>query len=272
MHNNLKTIIFDLDGTIYQNTTFHRDYLHFLVQGTKWAQWEPALVEFAERVFAGQALVMNRFYKTTPLNPQTPSEFFSALEQQLCPPLTYQEALSRSDLLYLGDAWAVVTLIGDTLGLLAGERKDQIYRLTRRRMEEQGMEGSTSLRLAIKELTSWYDVILLSNSHEETALEFLRQLGFEGLFPLVCSGANKPFEMITKLEQTYPQIFTKPESVLSIGDHAFNDLMPIKEKGGRTVWLNPFPNIQRAECDLELQTLDDLVGYLKTLVYQQNRS
>ncbi|NMB01242.1 MAG: HAD family hydrolase [Firmicutes bacterium] len=272
MSKNFRTIVFDLDGTIYQNTTFHKDYIHFLVQNTKWALWEPALIEFTDRVFAGQALTMNRFYKNTPLNPQTPEEYFSALEQHLCPPISYDQALTRNDILYLGDAWAVVTLIGDTLGLLEGERRDQVYRLTRRHMEEQGMVGNATLKQAIQALTDFYDVILLSNSHEETALEFLRQLGYERLFPLICSSANKPFEMVTKLEEINPLIFAEPESVLSIGDHAFNDLMPIKEKGGRTVWLNPFPNIQRAECDLELHTLDDLVGYLKTLVNHPNRS
>ena len=74
--------------------------------------------------------------------------------------------------------------------------------------------------------------------------------------------------MIEKLEEIDPMIFAEPQRVLSIGDHAFNDLMPIKQKGGRTVWLNPFSNIQRAECDLELATLDDLAGYLNDLTNQ----
>lgn len=34
MRNDIETVVFDLDGTIYQNTVFHHDYLHFLVEGT----------------------------------------------------------------------------------------------------------------------------------------------------------------------------------------------------------------------------------------------
>ncbi|NMB01635.1 MAG: hypothetical protein GX971_09005, partial [Firmicutes bacterium] len=98
-----------------------------------------------------------------------------------------------------------------------------------------------------------------------TAQEFLRQLGYDDLFPLICSSANKPFDMITKLEEVDPVIFEQPETVISIGDHAYNDLMPIKQKGGRTVWLNPFRNIARPTCDLEVETLDDLAEYLTTL-------
>lgn len=268
MNNKLKTLIFDLDGTVYQNTTFHRDYLHFLVQDTPFVRWETALIDFVERVFAGEALLMNRFYKTGPLNPTTPEEYFIALENQLCPSLSYEEALSQDQVIYLGDAWAVVTFIGETLGLLDGERRDAIYRQTRRRMEEEGMVGNYPLKNAIQELVRSYHVILMSNSYEDTAQEFLRQLGFHDLFPMICSSANKPFDMIKKLEQIDPAIFDNPETVLSIGDHAYNDLMPIKLKGGHTVWLNPFPNIVRPECDLELQTLDELAGYLQTLTKQ----
>lgn len=264
----IKTVVFDLDGTIYQDITFHQHYLHYLVQGTKWAQWEAALVEFVDLVFAGQALHMNEFYRTTVLNPRTPGDFFSALEELRCPSLTYDQALCRRDVIYLGDGWAVVTLIGDALGLLNGERRDRVYRLARRHMEEQGMEGSVTLRQAVQELSSVYKVILMSNSPADTALEFLRQLGYHHLFPIICSSANKPYEMIEKLEEIDPMIFAEPQRVLSIGDHAFNDLMPIKQKGGRTVWLNPFPNIQRAECDLELATLDDLAWYLNDLTNQ----
>lgn len=265
MNNNVRTVVFDLDGTVYQNTTFHRDYLHFLVENTPLTDWEAALIEFADGVFSGERLVMNRFYKTGRVNPTTPEEFFSLLESYLCPPLAYEEALNHRDLIYLGDAWAVVTLIGDTLGLLDGKRRDLIYRRARRRMEEQGMSGSAALKTAIRDLSERCKVILMSNSYAETAHEFLRQLGYDDLFPLTCSSANKPFDMITRLEEVDPLIFSEPETVISIGDHAYNDLMPIKQKGGRTVWLNPFRNIARPTCDVEVETLDDLAGYLETL-------
>ena len=34
-----RIVIFDLDGTIYQNSVFHRGYLRTLVAGT-WAGWQ----------------------------------------------------------------------------------------------------------------------------------------------------------------------------------------------------------------------------------------
>ncbi len=266
MYKNVRTLVFDLDGTVYQNLDFHQDYLHFLVQDTAYIEWESSLVEFVTSVFAGRRLVMNRFYKVDPEQFDSPEEFYAKLEQCLCPMIPYVEAFGRTDLTYLGDAWAVVTFIGEMLGVLEGERSDLVYRRVRRDMEEKGMEGSARLKAAIQNLIPHYKVILMSNSYEDTAREFLRQLDYEDLFPNIYSSANKPFEMITKLEQREPGLFTDPKTVLSIGDHAYNDLMPIAQKGGRTVWINPFKDIARPACDLELATLDDLAGFLETMV------
>ena len=113
MRNDIETVVFDLDGTIYQNTVFHHDYLHFLVEGTCYECWQQKLVEFAEQVYAGKRLHMNSFYTLKRLNCQTPEAFFSALEQCLCPPLTYRQALETQGLLYLGDAWACLLYTSD---------------------------------------------------------------------------------------------------------------------------------------------------------------
>ena len=75
MRNDIETVVFDLDGTIYQNTVFHHDYLHFLVEGTCYECWQQKLVEFTEQVYAGKRLHMNSFYTLKRLNCQTPKRF-----------------------------------------------------------------------------------------------------------------------------------------------------------------------------------------------------
>ena len=44
MHRAVNTVIFDLDGTVYQDTTFHRDYIRFLVADAPFAQWQDDLI------------------------------------------------------------------------------------------------------------------------------------------------------------------------------------------------------------------------------------
>lgn len=265
MHIGVKTVIFDLDGTVYQNKVFHRNYIHFLVEGTDKASWESALIDFIEDTFSGKGLVMNRFYYNTQIDTTSPEEFFSALEKQICPPFTYEEALIQTNILYLGDAWAVVTLIGSALGLISDGRGDALYYRIRRQMEQDGMQGNPCLKDAIIELSKRCNVLLMSNSYEATTKEFLRQLDFENVFPRICCSANKPFDMINNLKKIDPTIFEHSEEILSIGDHAYNDLMPISQIGGQTVWMNPFTNITGPNCDMELNSLDKLAAYLGTL-------
>ena len=78
MKNDIETVVFDLDGTVYQNTVFHRDYLHFLVEGTGYEGWHTQLVEFAEQVYAGRRLQMNCFYSPKGLPAKRRSVFLRA--------------------------------------------------------------------------------------------------------------------------------------------------------------------------------------------------
>jgi len=262
---NTRTVVFDLDGTIYQDTAFYHDYISYLVEGTAYQAWGPRLDAFAAGVFAGQGLVMNSFYRSQRVAAQDPDEYFAALTAQRCTPRTYEDALVQEGIVYLGDAWAVVTYLGTTLGLMDDGRGDALYRRMRCKMEQDGMTGSPRLKQAISRLAGRCDVIMMSNSYEATVLEFLRQLGFEGLFPCICASANKPHGMIGALVARRPDVFARAETVVSIGDHAFNDLMPVARMGGRTVWINPYPQVAKAACDVELASLDELADYLDGL-------
>ena len=265
MREDIQTIVFDLDGTIYQNTVFHRDYLRFLVEGTGRADWSESLIALADAVFSGRRLVMNAFYADSRIEAETPEAYFCSLERALLPSLSYEEALGRTDCIYTGDAWAVVTLIGKTLGLLENGRSDAIYRLTRDKMNADGMRGSARLRSAICGLDGCVDAILLTNSYESTALDFLGQLGFLNTFPEIVFSANKPAGMVDALRRKRPALFERPERVLTVGDHAFNDLMPLQRLGCRTLWINPFDNIHTPGADMTVRTLDELAGFLEGL-------
>ena len=241
-----RIVIFDLDGTIYQNSVFHRGYLRTLVAGT-WAEpLEADLVRLAEAIFAGRELDMNRFYRRGHAEAATVPELVQALRKRVLPNMTYAEALQADDVVYLGDAWAVLAYLGDALGCLDGDRANEVYRLTRLQMERAGMHGDRGLYEAIMRLEQRCRVVLLSNSYEETVREFLRQLGFAGAFREICSSANKPYGMIASLQALDPALLARPEALISIGDHAFNDLMPISAIGGQTLWIDPYPGLRKA--------------------------
>lgn len=52
-----------------------------------------------------------------------------------------------------------------------------------------------------------------------------------------------------------PRCWCGPEALISIGDHAFNDLMPISAIGGQTLWIDPYPGIHEPEYTWCVHTL-----------------
>ncbi|MBQ3615242.1 MAG: HAD family hydrolase, partial [Anaerotignum sp.] len=261
----IKTVVFDLDGTIYQNNHFHPDYIHFLVEQTSYEDWEQALVSLVDDVFAGYRLVMNDYYCSAPIIADSFEAYAEKLEKARLPELTFETSVVRSDSIFLGDAWAVVSLIGSTLGLIQNGRGDKIYKKTREKMSEDGMVGNMRLKAAIEKLGKHYETVLLTNSYEQTALDFLAQLNFSGVFTKIVYSAQKPYGLVENLTRFCPELADHPETFLTIGDHAFNDLMPLQQLGAKALWINPFENIHEAKADLIVHTLDELAQCLERM-------
>jgi len=262
----LEYLVFDLDGTLYQNTEFYKDYIHFLLDGTPKAKWESALISLAADIFEGKVLPMNTFIQIRRCEASSFSEYVAQLRRLEQKDLEYAEALQKRDMCYMGDAWAVANFLGETLGLLENGRTEQVYRRTRQKMEKDGMKGDPRLRRMLIELSKRFTVILASNSYEETAKDFLQQLGFDEVFLHAIYSANKPFDLHKNLVREFPAVLSRPSALVSIGDHAFNDLMPIAAAGGRTVFINPYPLVKKPHCDVELRGLNDLSDYLEGLI------
>lgn len=259
MFSNIKTIVFDLDGTIYQDVFFYKKYIHFLVENTKYSDWEKEIVAFCDKVFNGEKLKMNDNYKVITKEFTSSGEFFIALEDSHCTSV-------GKDTINLGDAWSVMTLIGQTLGLYSEGRGDEIFAKTRKSMVEEGLVSDRKLYETIKKIGKKYNVILLSNSYESTAKEFLNNINYEDAFTKIGFSSIKPHGMIEALNKVCPQALNEPETIMTIGDHAFNDLEPLAAKGAKTIWINPYPNIAKVKCDKELKTTVDLANFLETLI------
>ena len=252
------TVVFDLDGTIYQDTEFHRIYLKYLVQKTPYETWEKDLAAFADDVFAGKRLIMNSFYRIADGRFSCPGDFFNMLESSLA-------EKEEDKTVNLGDAWAVMEYIGRSLGLLENGRRQRVYAQTRLAMAQRGLKTDHRLHEALERLKERCYTVLMSNSYESTAREFLRSIGFEGAFSSEVFSAGKPQRMKEALAGVRPGALQNPRSLITIGDFAYNDLEPLGRLGAVTVWMNPYPCVHKPPCDLELQTTADLAEFLEML-------
>lgn len=262
----IKVILFDLDGTIYQDTVFHRKYIEILLTDTPFQNMTSRMIEYADEVLAGQHLKMNRFYQDKILSITDFADYTEQLENLLLADMKETDYYhgNREGCYYLGDAWSVVTLFGKTLGIQS-ERGNLAFLAIREEMMTENLPQNSKLIAAVSNLKHKYKTILLSNSPEKTASDFVKKLGFENAFGEMRFESNKPLGLNEKLNELAPEVFENPEILLSIGDHALNEIANVRELGGQTIWMNPYPGICEPEHDLKLKNLDELAVYLNTL-------
>ncbi len=110
MEEKIKVIVFDLDGTIYQDFSFYKHYIHFMVEGTDKETWEPRLAEYAEDVLRGKRLNMNSFYRCTAILTDDPEQYFDMAERAILSDAAAGVRTDSNETIYLGDAWAVLRL------------------------------------------------------------------------------------------------------------------------------------------------------------------
>ncbi|MEA5049324.1 MAG: HAD family hydrolase [Eubacteriales bacterium] len=265
MEEKTKVIVFDLDGTIYQDSTFYKPYIRFMVEGTDKENWEPRLVTYVDDVLCGKRLNMNSFYRCAAIPANDPDQFADMAERAILPDAAARERTDPNETIYLGDAWAVLTFIGYSIGVFGAERCQKTYRKTRRVMEESGLCGSERLRDALIRVNNCCETILLSNSDAETAQKLLEKLGYCGIFTRESFSVEKPYGLVDAVEKCLPGALENPRTVLAVGDHAYNDLEPLRRLGCRTLWMNPYSGIGEPAYDYSLKTLDELADYLDGL-------
>lgn len=265
MEERIKVIVFDLDGTIYQDFSFYKQYVRFMVEGTDKEAWENRLVAYAEDVLCGKRLRMNSFYRCSAIRTDDPERYFEMAERAILKNAAVNDGAGANEAIYLGDAWAVLTFMGYSLGVFGAERCQETYLRTRRAMEESGLRGCGRLRDAMIRVNDCCETILLSNSDAATARKLLEKLGYGGIFKREGFSVEKPYGLVDAVENCLPGALEHPRTVLAIGDHAYNDLEPLRKIGCRTLWMNPYTGIQEPAYDLCLKTLKELADYLNSL-------
>jgi FMN phosphatase YigB (HAD superfamily) len=261
----IKTILFDLDGTVYQDNNFHRTYLSILVRNTLYAPWEERLIDLADGILGGKYIPMNRFYRAGVRPVNRVDDVLDALQAGELKDLSFTEAYKAPlpDTHFLGDAWAVVSLLAQTLRL-SRETQDKTFREVRGLMLHDVIPNPGLIE-ALNALKPRYVTILLSNSPPDTAGDFIRRLGLEHAFTHIGYGSGKPYGLAGCLERFAPDALEDPRSLLSIGDHVFNEIENVRLLGGRTLWICFYPHISYEGCGLRLRTVEELREFLEAL-------
>jgi FMN phosphatase YigB (HAD superfamily) len=280
----IQVVIFDLDGTLYQDLTFYKRYIHYMLAGTELENQTESLIDETERILQDRHhCKLGEFYD--PKNQLWIRHAFGkfssaydwlgqALNTDVFGSLYLARMEATEEHLYAGDAWSVTGIVANRQGIHEPKRQEAFRRVRGDMVsEEHGISVHSGVIEAIRNLAGIRKRVLITNTHEASGKELVSYLGLGNVFDEIVYGGNKPWGLASYVRDLSEKEGYAPYQLLSIGDHAWNDLYPVKKAGGRTLWISPYNSHDGTEWDLRLKSLDDLAEFLKKLQDQvENQS
>lgn len=266
--NDIKALIFDMDGTLYQDYTFMGRYIAKMMEGRFSEEEIEETIERAYDILEGKGPVKLGylydperlvFYRQEELRPVSCSDWEgTALEW---------EADAEQVLAYLGDPWGVAQLMAYRHGIPA--------ETVRNAFEEVRKEMLTEAYLIVKH-AGLFDaiatlrgkrLILMTNSPLPTGQEFVDFLGAEDVFEEIYYDGKKP-DGITGLTDKLMKEGFAPHEILSIGDHPWNDLHPVCRIGGHTCLISGHQHDDATPWSASVASVEELAAFLMELKEQ----
>ncbi|WP_019635463.1 HAD family hydrolase [Paenibacillus fonticola] len=269
--NNIQVLVLDMDGTLYQDESFIEPYISYLFQGhggnSDVSMWQRE----AELILSGKhALKIGHFFsRSLKSGVEYRNGEIARLYNWEGKNLERSAASSPNifqDIQYIGDAWGVVGAIADYADIPASVRRQAFMSIRRDMISTLNcVKPHDGVAAALRGLKSVRHKLLMTNSPEEAALDFVSRLGLDDAFDTIIYGGNKPQGLADYLQEYMNRHGISPDQVVSIGDNAWNDLYPVKKLGGRTIWISPYETYDEEKWDLRLRTLDELADFLLKL-------
>ncbi len=271
----IKVIVFDMDGTLYQEDSFMDRYIRYLLEGTELeAETEAAIREAASILSGEHAVKLGHFchHEDNVVLVHDGGRFVEALTWE-GETVDQQEFMKRYGQLslddpghhYMGDPWGIVEAISQKFKI-SKEKLIKAYDRVREEMILEPYQFSCHNELfeAIRTTDAVDKKILMTNSNEQSGIDFLEYMKIISYFDEIHCGADKP-QGIQKFFQSLLDQGYQPHEILSIGDNPWNDLYPVKRMGGRTCYISPYSSVELERLDLRLHSLDELVQLLNDI-------
>ncbi|MFD1017835.1 HAD family hydrolase [Thalassobacillus hwangdonensis] len=252
--NEAPCLIFDLDGTLYEDTD-HFDYyaaqLKEKLPADKKAEFEAdyhSILNGAHPLTIGKAydiehdaiLTLDPFTNKVTEAHTWEGEMWNQTQIEKA----YPEALSYDfeRMIAIGDGWWLPFSAAVHHGL---HMKDTYHCYVKTKEYMVSEEFQLTQTPGLKDwLTKWKEekhLILMTNSEAYDVENLLRELELEGLFHEVITSAQKPSMTDNHFDRVLKELPYKPEEIISIGDNFINEVAPALQKGMHAIFIQPRP-------------------------------
>ncbi|MED4017130.1 HAD family hydrolase [Sutcliffiella cohnii] len=247
--NDVKIIVFDLDGTLYDDVVHFRYYADLLkdyVAEDKQEQFEAdynAVLKGQHSLKIGRAYDAKRDLILSHLNGVVQKAYNWNGEEIPTEDVTtfYPEAIpfDLTSIISIGDLWWVPVTIARHYGVTS-EEAYACFMQTREHMmtEEFQLNPHEQFREVLQSLHKKYTLVLLTNSPQSDSDVIIEKLGFTSYFQEKFFEAQKPIKTKVRFSYIAEKFDVSYEEILSIGDNYINEIFPAVELGCKTIYID----------------------------------
>lgn len=276
MEKDIRLIVFDLDGTLYQDTHHFAYYakrlcekLPKMKQDDFWRDYQAVLTGTHKleigTVFDVEEDLILRQHNGKVIKGYTwdgenvSEEKLHAIYQHK--PLSF----NFTTMLNVGDLWWVPGSIARHYKI-TDEAAEKAFTETREYMmtDEFQMEQIKGFSELLHQLSEKKILVLLTNSPESDSEVILSKLGVQAVFDRKIFNGKKPIETKKHLQFLKEHYDVTYDQILSIGDNAINEIFPAKELGCTTILIDPHHIFTGEVADYKVDTIEDYMEILQT--------
>lgn len=249
---NSELLIFDLDGTLYEDTD-HFDYYCGLLQKRAESDLQKEFYKAYEKMKKGlHPVKIGKVYdikldaaiSLDPLTMQVTEVHFwdgtamddSKVKEEYPGELAYD----FERFIAIGDGWWLPYVTAMHFGLSQQDTWD-CYNATKDYMvsEEFTLTKTPGLKESLQELKKEKHLVLMTNSEEEDVKRLLRELELQDVFAEIVTSSQKPIKTKEILKRITSAFNVEPEKAVSIGDNFINEIAPALLMGLKAVYIQP---------------------------------
>ncbi|WP_018922361.1 HAD family hydrolase [Salsuginibacillus kocurii] len=270
----IKLVIFDLDGTLYEDTAHFEYYANQLSDKLPEEKRESFWKDYRNMLKGNHPVIVGRVYdavrdRILVVSPETNqvTRIFNWDGQELDEFEKYPAPITMDfdNFIAIGDGWWPPVAAAKHYGV--GSTYDA-YSRTKDFMqtEEFQFADNPGLREALTHLGKKKDLVLITNSQADDVERLLVTLNLSGVFPQIVASAKKPQQTLHHFETLLDQYGINPEEAVSIGDNYLNEIAPAERLGMQAVLIDSANAFEaEKESTMVVQTLSELFAEMKSV-------
>ncbi|MBB6284802.1 HAD family hydrolase [Geobacillus subterraneus] len=273
----IKVIVFDLDGTLYEETEHFNYYAEQVAKRLQETERPPFWNDYRAVLAGRHPLRIGSVYDTKEdlilqLEKGAVREAHRWSGEQLearAAEALYPGAVTidLDRFFSIGDLWWVPSSIGRHYGL-TNEDTYAAFLETREWMmgPEFNMKGAPGLAETLAKLREKTALVLMTNSPEPDSEAILRKLGLAAVFHYKIFQAAKPVKTVAHLEAIRARFGVEYKQMLCVGDNVGNDILPARQLGCQTMLIDAYGLAKPDDADVIVASTSACVPVLRRLL------